>query len=322
MIGLLLLLLLLWHVDEVLSEAPVFGYYNIYLARVAGRYDHALSVVNEQIGVLRASGLLARTAMLYVKAICDQSDCPALVGFNEPNVRISTKSTGSEVDSLGPLWRRALELRDSDALFYYIHSKGTYTVRHENTLLRRGLMNTVVHNWRRCFAVLAGRDGTTCGMRFSVLPHAHFPGNMWWARADYVATLVAPTTFEARFEFDPSDCQVWSVGRERCGFEHWVGSAPQNRPFDCLSEKSRYIHSYFNLNELESAECAAAPRNGTFGTALGPLVLQCFATLRDACLQAEREAVRLYMRQYTETKGLAGSIGNFVSRCVENRIEN
>ena len=30
------------------------------------------------------------------------------------------------------------------------------------------------------------------------------PGNMWWARADYVATLVALSTFDTRFDFDPN----------------------------------------------------------------------------------------------------------------------
>lgn len=297
-----------------LAANQIFGFYNVFITKTNGLYDHALGVVAEQLDQLRASGLLANTAVLYVRVICDNPDCPVLP-LAGANVNIVAVRAGGEYDTLVPLWKRALELRNTDALIYYIHSKGTFTVKTENTLLRRGLMQAVVDNWTRCMHVLL-QDATTCGMRFSVFPHPHFPGNMWWARADYAASLVIPTTFAAPFEFDGSACQPYSIGRERFGAEHWVASAPHNRPFDCLDRHSRYIHSYDYLNELHSGECLPAPRTGTFESNQF-VAWHCFTDLKSACMHAENEVSRLYARQYNETRHTPGFLANFVYRCAK-----
>ena len=113
-----------------------------------------------------------------------------------------------------------------------------------------------------------------------------------------------------------------SIGRERFGLEHWIGSAPQNRPYDCIVEQSQYIHSYAHLNELQCGECVRAPRRKTFANNLNGDYLHCFKTVRAACLQAEHEVEHVYAQQYADTQHVAGTVGNFISRCANGEFEH
>ena len=110
---------------------------------------------------------------------------------------------------------------------------------------------------------------------------------------------------------------TYSIGRVRFGIEHWIGSAPQNRPYDCIVEQSQYIHSYAHLNELQCGECVRAPRSETFANNLG-----CFRTLRAACWHTEHEVEHLYAQQYADTRHVAGTVGNFISRCANGDFEH
>jgi hypothetical protein len=88
----------------------------------------------------------------------------------------------------------------------YAHTKGATApgdeLRHR---WREGMTAVVVGQWRRCAAALASHDvagahwrepprqlaaGRARAQGRALLPH--FPGNFWWARAGYLATLPVP----------------------------------------------------------------------------------------------------------------------------------
>jgi hypothetical protein len=108
--------------------------------------------------------------------------------------------------------------RAPHALVYYFHSKGV-TRWHDPLKLRR------VEDWRAfmeaalfeqpqgCLWSLLYNGSSTCGVNFSPDPHAHFAGNFWWARCDYVRTLPPPVM------------RCWTCG------EMWINGG-QQAPYD------------------------------------------------------------------------------------------
>lgn len=116
-------------------------------------------------------------------------------------------------------WARATPEAGS---ILYFHTKGVSAPNDPNKRKWRDLMNhEVLTNWRQvvrkldCFDVI-GVNWRNCR------PIAHFCGNFWWARTDWVRSL-AP--FDSYFEnpLYPSDRDS---GR-RLGCEFWISSGPR-----------------------------------------------------------------------------------------------
>ena len=298
---------------EYVACYQVFGFYNLFLTKIDGTYKTGLRIYDEQLDNLSASGLLSASSSLFVRVICAEADCPILIR-DETNILFTHQSIGDEYDTLTTIWAMATNLykKRQNALFYYIHSKGSFHNSQKNEAFRRALMNTVVGSWRECERVLLHDDATTCGMRFSPSPHAHFTGNMWWASGDYIATLLAPLTFSKTFPWDTEKCEDWETGRQRFGSEHWLSSAPHNIPFDCITTVgSKYLYGYYNIDTIRESECLSALiRLGVEKERHRELAKTsfCYKSHENVCKQALREMQELY----------AASLGEAISHGVNN----
>ena len=101
------------------------------------------------------------------------------------------------------------------------------------------------------YTVLLIHDADCCyttGWRLSPMPVFHYSGNFWWARCDYINTLIHPlsqhinkTWIEIDAKYD--DC-VHSKGRYFP--EGWVASGPSVKAADCMntSVDTSYLFGY------------------------------------------------------------------------------
>jgi hypothetical protein len=114
-------------------------------------------------------------------------------------------------------WARA-----SDGCVLYFHTKGVSAPGCPRKRKWRELMNReVIGRWTDNVRALDDWDVVGVNWR-NCPPIAHFCGNFWWARADYVRSL-APFDSYYRRPLYPSD---WDDGL-RLGCEFWIGSAPR-----------------------------------------------------------------------------------------------
>ena len=104
----------------------------------------------------------------------------------------------------------------------YFHTKGVSAPNDQDKRKWRKLMNhEVLMNWQQLVPKLQSFDVIGVNWR-NCQPVAHFSGNFWWARADWVRSL-AP--FDAYYE-NPLYPAGWDSGR-RLGCEFWISSAPR-----------------------------------------------------------------------------------------------
>lgn len=303
-----------------LVHALIFGYYNVYVQPGTGAAN-AFQIVEEQLNSLRTSGLWKATTKLTVHLVCAQADEERFVKLLKlhdtagDKVEIAIERAGDEVDCLEMLWQNA---RAPD-FYYYIHAKGSFHPGASNTMLRRGLMNTVVDNWQKCFDILISDIGNVCGMRFSPYPHPHFPGSMWWTTGRYLNSLLWPRAFSSPgFPFDKPKCQPYSTGRERYGAEHWICGSPHCRPYDCLPENHKFIHSYVFLDGLVAATCKPAPRPEiTIPESFDRDIFHCFGSKVGCCTQMDTEFKRTYPRHYAAASIRNGTLASFLLQCLK-----
>jgi hypothetical protein len=165
--------------------------------------------------------------------------------------------TGDEGASLFALWQHCRS--GAGDLVWYMHGKGSYHPSPSQDVWRRTMTRDVLSEG--CLQELeSGRD--VCGMRFSPVPHAHFPGNFWLARCEYIARLPDPRTERGTLCFEENGKEFYRVapngpcyaasmlGFGRYRFEHWVGTG-KGLFSDCLG-----MH---NLKEKVSPYVAGAP---------------------------------------------------------------
>jgi SAM-dependent methyltransferase len=110
--------------------------------------------------------------------------------------------------------------RDSDGSVLYFHTKGVSSPGSEHKRKWRELMNReTIGRWKENVQGLDHFDLVGVNWR-DCPPIAHFCGNFWWSRADWVRSL-AP--FDAYYANPLYPCD-WGEGR-RLGCEFWVGSS-------------------------------------------------------------------------------------------------
>lgn len=283
--------------EEPLGAGEIHVFYNIFRGEGPEAMAQAHAVISEQQAALRESGVEQAAAAVHYTVLGAQWEELVLEPTAVYRKTSSSGPQGSEGLTLQLLWEHCTRAPSDKVL--YIHSKGSYHIWPENELFRKALMQGVLHPC--CLEAIQGRelkngvgvDGQTrsfedmgsgahdvCGLRYSPLPHVHFPGNMWWARCDYVRRLIPPVQFQAEMEnvarsayrADPSawneSMHAWR-GIQRYALEHWVGSHPSLRAVDTLPVGSSpgnltYTSGYFFLPNSSAQPwkpvCARAPR--------------------------------------------------------------
>jgi hypothetical protein len=104
-----------------------------------------------------------------------------------PNETIRQHYTeANEGMTLHAIWDYCNSNNNHDTKIVYLHSKGSYHDTAENKALRMFLTKGALS--KECANLPDACN--VCSSRFSPLPHAHTPGNMWLARCDYVAELI------------------------------------------------------------------------------------------------------------------------------------
>lgn len=251
-----------------LSGVKSYAFWHIY---GNSQCDYT-AIVSEQLAVMRSSGLLNSLERVYYTTIgAARLDLP--IDLAKKFVHSGHRDTANETATLGVLYDFCVSHPDSKVL--YFHNKGSHrcndkeVCRGDNPvmvkylkamgyecsqiLLRRALdcFNLSPH----CISALDKHD--LCGMRFSLVPALHFPGNYWWANCRHILRLVDPRiqSFNVTFA-DNSEklalglkrkCSRISTGHGRYFAEMYVGSSPNKFAVaDCMppTDGLQYLMGY------------------------------------------------------------------------------
>lgn len=234
------------------SDQPqVVGFYNIY---AAGDFRQ---IVEQQVSVVRDSGLLERVDSIYYATIAPPGenlviDTPKFTHIKHHG------DTGEEMDTLALLYEYC-HANPASKVFYF-HNKGSFHNSAQNQQFRR-FLNCFVLN-PSCISTLDTHD--TCGWRVSPVPHIHYSGNFWWATCRHINGLVHPLSPVKNQTFiDLGATLARCVATHTRVFaESWVGSAPDIKPADCMnaSVDSTYVYGYYNFpSRVADTYC---PRKG------------------------------------------------------------
>jgi hypothetical protein len=158
---------------------------------------------------------------------------------NFPTITFSQTSIGYEPVTIKKLWDHCLA--NPNDIVWYLHNKGSFHPSGGNDLLRFLLLRYVLSS--QCYdEVTSTRDA--CGMRFTDLPHRHFPGNMWIAKCSYIKLLPSPMIERGTPCNNGGKIIIGSTSTPcfaptclatgRFYIEHWIGFLIDGEISDCL----------------------------------------------------------------------------------------
>jgi hypothetical protein len=245
-------------------------FFNIFIP--VGEYrQHGINIVKEQLDRISQSSHLHDVAIHYI-----------LIGGNAtteiqeicPKCRqLRYAQQGDEVLTLGSLFDYCRAHPQSQVT--YAHNKGSFHPSEANDNIRVMLTKSIVSS---ACQDMPPDTCNLCTARFSPSPHFHCPGNMWTASCSYIQNLIPPQSFEAKMEDlhaflnglenttliprpNPSDTELWKLGRQRYSMEHWVGSHPFAKPCDVYPGPYHWAYEMIPLkNASWTPTLAAAPR--------------------------------------------------------------
>ena len=171
-------------------------------------------------------------------------------------VHLGHTNSGSEVTTLAPLhdFCRARPR----ALVAYLHVGFRWSPK--TGALQRAALRGMASS--ACARALRGDTCDVCAMRFSPLPYAHVPANMWMARCAYVRDLAPPAEFRRLVDalWRGKACQhCFGHGRHALG--HWVGSHPSLRACDTLAAPNAAPRPNFPLRLADAPRDRKNPRD-------------------------------------------------------------
>ena len=208
-------------------------FYNVYMHNNRTARARTPVVVQQQLAAVKRSPAWPAVAEVRFATIGDPRGretvlhaCrKAAIGASKC-VHLGHTTSGSEATTLAPLhdFCRA----HPRALVAYLHAGFRKT-----GALRRAALRGMASS--ACARALRGDTCDVCAMRFSPLPYAHVPANMWMARCAYVRDLAPPAEFRRLVDalWRGKDAQSFGHGRHALG--HWVGSHPSLRACDTLA---------------------------------------------------------------------------------------
>ena len=114
----------------------------------------------------------------------------------------------------------------------YLHTKGVTLESKPINDWRQYMLYFLVEKYEKCFDVLKNND--TCGVDLRKDPANHYSGNFWWAKSNYIKTLI---------EFN----DMIVILSERHKAEFWICSGNGNHYslWDCgIDVYERHLHEY------------------------------------------------------------------------------
>jgi hypothetical protein len=236
----------------------VVGFYHIY-ADANQNYKH---IVNEQMAHIEKSGLIDKVDTIFYNTIHIDHNIshPKYIHLSHLG------EIGEESQTVSALYEYCHH--HPKAKVFYFHDKGSFHATRVNEVFRHNLNCYVLTP--HCIPALDEHD--TCGMRASPTPFIHYSGNFWWAKCNYVNTLIDPLSPQNNETFRQVTSRLSNcIGVEaRYFIETWIGSAPQIKPADCLpveADKS-YLYGYFFPPSL-GQHCPYLDANSPANSAVG-----------------------------------------------------
>ncbi len=158
-------------------------------------FNHAISIVAEQLFTLKASGLVDVATEVFIGINGDESDTAAICSLAPEKAIVVQSPEGSKGEH--PTLRMLQEwcYGNEDAYVLYLHTKGaTHLNDPVSAAWRECMMRAVVHNWRDCVKALDGGFDAAgphwVGPEIAVAPVPnYFAGNFWWCKARFINTL-------------------------------------------------------------------------------------------------------------------------------------
>eukprot|EP00597_Dinobryon_sp_UTEXLB2267_P000306 CAMPEP_0170072506 /NCGR_PEP_ID=MMETSP0019_2-20121128/10128_1 /TAXON_ID=98059 /ORGANISM="Dinobryon sp., Strain UTEXLB2267" /LENGTH=326 /DNA_ID=CAMNT_0010281513 /DNA_START=325 /DNA_END=1305 /DNA_ORIENTATION=- len=136
------------------------------------------------------------------------------------------KAVTSQISPLSP---------ELDVQILYLHTKGvSYQDNHVGVVDWRNMMlYFMVEQHRRCYHLLASGEFDAVGTNCHPEPSLHFAGNMWWATASYLQSLI-PLEFERAGKFT---AELWVLSGRH------YNDTPRVKDLH-LSNVDHYIEAY------------------------------------------------------------------------------
>ena len=186
-------------------------------------------VVREQLALLAHVGLTGGVTVGLLGDVEDADTVAALaaaagvsltIAFRQPDLSLA------ELPTLA-LLHAACRRQPAGRPVLYLHTKGVSRPTDRTRIAWRRLMQRhVVADWRANLALLADADLVGVDWTDSAL-RPHFSGNVWMARADWVARLDPPHVY--RLSQPPDFTWGGEPWRNRMFAEPWVASRPGHR---------------------------------------------------------------------------------------------
>lgn len=111
----------------------------------------------------------------------------------------------------------------------YIHFKGLTHRNNKNVIDWYNFLEwSTIERWQDSVKILDNYDAV--GPNWDLTPWPHFSGNFWWARSEYIRTLVELWhPIETINKFRTRNCfQFTNMNHWRFDFEAWIGSGNPN----------------------------------------------------------------------------------------------
>jgi len=222
--------------ERIRMKKSAVAFYNVY---AQGKdYDY---IVQTQVKTVKGSGLLDVLDNVYY-ATMGNAGKDYDIGNDEKYVHIDHYGNdGSELQTLSLLHKFCHSNPESKVL--YFSNLGSEHHSYANVKMCNGL-NCYVLN-PHCIEALDTHD--TCGWRISPTPHPHYSGNFWWARCEYVNTLIDPMAPINNQTFTEAAKAFPCSGLDKHNFaEAWIGTGPTIFPADCMNATidSSYVWGY------------------------------------------------------------------------------
>jgi len=195
---------------------------------------HWRDVVEEQLQVLKAAEF---SGNLYMGIVGEGHDRWPQERATELGLKCEIVARSQNILDYEAPTLRALEMAARagyEGPIGYIHTKGVSMPTDATKMFWRWIMNlAVLVEWKDRVAELATHD--VAGFCWEDCdPHAHFCGNFWWARADWIRGLSG---------FDWYFSKPW-CGNMRLACEQWISSCNLREPERRVA--SAYLRSQGN----------------------------------------------------------------------------
>lgn len=204
-----------------MSRIAAFYHVRLTCADPLIEFNHASSIMAEQMKALKDSGLEDAADYIYVGVNGDVADHIAACSLSPSKAEVVEHTAGvrGELPTLHALQKWLPEHKDW--FVWYAHAKGAIHTGHAGyAQWRRNMEEVTTTNWRQCVADLesgyesVGSHWMTPEKFPGLVTSPFWGGNFWWSKASFLLTLPSlPRTAITRADFYIA--------------ESWIGKGPR-----------------------------------------------------------------------------------------------